>query len=113
MNPNGPPHPWEGPGFCAGVTRYGLSCRNHEIRTVGWCLHHVPDELLELAEEIRGAQRCRVREGCRANAVEGTLPPMCKCHGANRGSVAYRQAIIRVIERKAAWRLAEILAEVR
>ena len=113
MNPNGPLHPWEGPAYCAGTTRAGLPCTQKEIRTVGWCLAHVPDELLELAEEIRGAQRCRVRDGCRQYAVEGTLPPMCKVHGANIGSVQYRQAAMRVIERQVAVRIAETLTMVR
>jgi hypothetical protein len=109
MNPAGPPHLWEGPDLCAGITRSGLPCLVREIGDLGFCLAHVPDELLELAEEIRGAQRCRVRDGCRQYAVEGTRPPMCKNHGANIGSVQYRQAAMRVVERKIAWRFAEIL----
>ena len=113
MNPNGPPRPWEGTGFCAGTTRGGLPCTQMEIRTLGWCLAHVPDELLELAEEIRGAQRCRIRPGCRQYAVEGTLPPMCKNHGANIGSVQYRQAAMRVVEQRIAVAFAEALAMMR
>jgi hypothetical protein len=113
VNPHGPLHPWEGVGYCAGVTRSGLPCSNREIRGTGWCLHHVPDELLELAEEIRGARRCRYRSGCRQYAVEGTLPPRCKCHGANIGSVMYRQAAMRIIEEQIAIRYTEIMATAR
>ena len=109
MNPNGPPHPWEGPGWCAGSTRGGLACSNREIRTMGWCLHHVPDELLDLAERIRGARRCTHRSGCRQYAVEGTRPALCKVHGANIGSVQYRQAAIRVVEQRIAARMAGII----
>ena len=66
VNPHGPLHPWEGTGYCVGVTRSGLPCSNREIQGTGWCLHHVPDELLELAEQIRGgARRCRHGSGCR------------------------------------------------
>ena len=42
--------------------------------------------------------------------MEGTLPPSCKNHGANIGSVRYRQAAMRVIEQRIAARHAEILA---
>lgn len=106
---NGPPHPWEGPRWCAGSTRVGLPCSNRELGDLGWCLHHVPDDLLEMAEQIRDARRCRIRNGCRQYAVEGTKPPACKNHGANIGSVRYRQATMRVIEDQIAARYAEIL----
>jgi hypothetical protein len=35
---------------------------------------------------------------------------MCKVHGANLGSVQYRQAAMRVVEERIAVRLAEIMA---
>jgi hypothetical protein len=112
-NPHGPPHPWESSAWCAGTTRGGLSCSNREIRGVGWCLHHVPDELLELAEQIRGCRRCAYRSKCRQYAVESTRPPMCKNHGANIGSVQYRQAAVRVVEQRIAVAFAETLAMMR
>lgn len=106
---NGPPHPWEGSAWCAGVTRGGLPCGNREIEGLGWCLHHVPDELLDEAEEIRGARRCTHRSGCRGYAKEGTVPPRCKTHGANLGSKQSMQAAARVVEGRIAARLAEIM----
>jgi len=38
---------------------------------------------------------------------------MCKNHGANLGSVQYRQAAVRVIERQVAVRIAETLTMMR
>jgi len=113
MNPAGPPHPWEGPGWCAGITRAGTRCRNREIDGLGYCLQHMPDDLLDEAEWLRGAQRCRVRPGCRQFAVEGTLPAACKNHGANIGSMQYRQAAVRVVEQQVAVAFAETLTMMR
>jgi hypothetical protein len=87
--------PGWGEALCAGTTRAGTPCCNHEVATIGYCLHHVPDELLELAEAIMGFKRCRK---CRFYAVAGTDPPRCKIHGANIGSVQWRWAKMRVLE---------------
>lgn len=105
----GPSHPWEGPRFCAGTTRMGTACCTREIGDLGWCLAHVPDDLLDAAEELRGARRCRTRDGCRQYAVAGTLPA-CKCHGANIGSVQYRQAAMRVVEQRIGLAFERIIA---
>jgi len=110
VNLAGPVRTWEGPNPCIGTTRAGMQCRNQEIDGLEYCLQHMPDDLLEEAEWLRGAWRCRVRDGCRQYAVTGTLPPMCMNHGANLGSVQRRQAAIRVIEQQVAERYAEILA---
>ena len=42
--------------------------------------------------------------------MEGTLPPSCKNHGANIGSVRYRQAAMRVTDQRIAARYAAIPA---
>ncbi|HTX28855.1 MAG TPA: hypothetical protein VME19_17770 [Streptosporangiaceae bacterium] len=105
--------PWEGPAWCPGVTRGGLPCCRRELRGVGWCLAHYPDELDDLVYELTGARRCQVREGCRNPAKKGTLPPMCKCHGANLGSKQRQQAAVRLAEQRIAARMAEILASHR
>jgi hypothetical protein len=106
--------PWDGVVPCAGTTRAGQRCRTPEIEGLDYCLHHVPDELLEEAEEITDFYRCRhdfgAPDACRQYAVAGTSPPRCKNHGANQGSVMYRQAARRVIERQVALLHAEILA---
>jgi hypothetical protein len=106
----GPSHPWEGPRLCAGTTRFGMPCCTREIGDLGWCLAHVPDDLLAAAEVIRGARRCRHDGGCRQYAVAGTLPPACKCHGANIGSVRYRQAAMRLVEQRIALAFERIVA---
>jgi hypothetical protein len=81
-----------------------------EIEGLDYCLHHVPDELLEEAEAIVGFRRCRSRFGCRQYAVAGTDPPVCKNHGANRGSVLYKRAMMRRAEQRYALLYAKFLA---
>lgn len=87
--------PGWGEALCQGLTRAGRPCFNREVADLGYCLHHCPDELLELAEAIMGFKRCRK---CRMYAVAGTEPPRCKVHGANIGSVQWRWAKMRVRE---------------
>lgn len=92
----------EGSIPCAGTSRGGMPCGFNEIEGLEFCLHHVPDELLDEAEDITGYRRCRERFGqpdaCRFFAVEGTDPPQCKNHGANNGSVLGKRAAANVIE---------------
>jgi hypothetical protein len=89
--------PGWGEALCGGTTRAGTPCCNHEVATIGYCLHHAPDELLEPAEAIMGFKRCRK---CRFYAVAGTDPPRCKVHGANQGSKQWQWARLRVREAK-------------
>jgi Potential DNA-binding domain len=93
--------PGEGQVRCAGFTNRGTPCSNNEIEGLEYCLHHIPDDLLEEAEQVTGWRRCRTRFGeadaCRFYAVTGTEPPACKNHGANPGSVTSREAGARVI----------------
>ncbi len=81
-------YPGEGEAFCAGTSRDGSACCMREVRGIGWCLHHVHDELLELAEQIAGFRRC---SRCRMYARRGTSPPLCKIHGGPRRNLAVRQ----------------------
>lgn len=79
------------------------------------CFRHVPDELLDEAEDITGWRRCRHGSGgpdaCHQVATEGTDPAACKNHGANAGSVTAREAGRRVIEGRVTDRAVEILSE--
>lgn len=106
---------WEGSALCLGTTNAGQQCSNFEIEGLEHCLHHVPDDLLEEAEEITGWKRCRDKFGqpdaCRFYAVEGTDPPCCKNHGANLGSNISKGAARTVIEDQAIRRLEEIMAD--
>jgi|SRR6516162_2521028 hypothetical protein len=86
-------------------------CGNHEIDGLGFCLHHVPDENLEEAEEITGIRRCRNSSGCRQYAVKGTSPPACKTHGANLGSGMSRGAARSVVEGRVMDRMVQIMSE--
>lgn len=90
-------------------------CGNREIEGLEFCLHHVPDDLLDEAEEITGFRRCRRQFGepgaCRFFAVKGSDPPRCKNHGANAGSVLGKRASQNVIEGKVTDRMIQIMAE--
>jgi len=103
--------PGEGPNLCA----WPAGCRIHEIDGLEFCLQHVPDDLLEEAEDVSGHQRCRRHFGqddaCRQVAVKGTSPPACKNHGANLGSVKSKQASMNVVQGRVSDRLTEIMGE--
>lgn len=89
------------------------ACQLPEIDGLEYCVFHVPDELLEEAEEIAGVSRCRHKfgepEACRRQAVTGAN--VCDQHGANAGSVTRTVAGQRVIEGKMSDRLGEIMTE--
>lgn len=107
--------PGEGPLLCGKPTSQGTPCANREVEFLGACLQHMPDDLLDEAEEITGWKRCRLRFGepdaCRYAAVKGTVPPRCKNHGANKGSYQSKLAAERVVEGNIADRLVVILAD--
>jgi hypothetical protein len=86
-------------------------CGFHEVDGLGWCVRHVPDELLEEAEEATGITLCRHEGGCRASAVAGTSPPRCKNHGANLGSSGSKRASGNVVEGRVTDRIMSIMAE--
>lgn len=108
-------YPGEGTIPCSGTRRDGAACGNMEIEGLEFCLHHVPDDMLEEAEEITGMRRCRHRfaetDACRYTAVTATEPPMCKVHGANLGSHQSKLAAGRVVEGRVAERVGAIMAE--
>jgi hypothetical protein len=106
---------WEGEVPCKGIANSGLPCGEKEIAGLEYCLHHVPDDLLEEAEEVTGIRRCRYHfleeDACRNYAVSSTEPPQCKDHGANSGSYQSKIAAGREVQGRATDRLAEIMAE--
>lgn len=93
----------------------GRRCTKREVVGLEYCLRHVPDDLLDEAEEITGLRRCRQRFGqpdaCHQLAAEATVPPLCKTHGANAGSIRAEQAAERVVSGRIADQLVVILAE--
>jgi hypothetical protein len=109
----GQERPGEGEILCAGLTLAGQPCHNPEIFGLEYCLHHIPDELLDEAEEITGFRRCRHGFGesgaCTFYALEGTDPPRCKNHGANTGSNMRMGAASNVVEGRVMDRLEELL----
>lgn len=115
-NESMPPTP---PGFgtalCTGHRKDGHPCGNVEVEGLEFCLHHMPDDLLEEAEAVTGFRRCRhdfgLPEACHFYAVSGTEPPRCKNHGANEGSLAGKNAALRLINGGADQRAAELIAE--
>jgi hypothetical protein len=107
--------PGLGDSFCVHVTPAGRGCTKREVLGLEYCLRHMPDDLLDEAEEVTGWKRCRNGYGqpgaCHSAAVTGTVPPACKNHGANQGSNTYKAAAERVVEGRMADRLVLILAE--
>ena len=49
----------EGPGLCVENSRIGVPCTHHEVLGLEYCVWHMPDDLLEEAEQITGWKRCR------------------------------------------------------
>lgn len=111
---DGQARPWEGERLCAGTTRGGHPCSSHEIDGMDFCLQHMPDDMLEEAEEICGMLRCRHSFGqpdaCHFYAVKNTVPPACKNHGAQVGSTTRMHAEIRAINNQAAEHLTNLMA---
>lgn len=93
----------------------GSRCGHNEIDGLEFCLQHVPDDILEEAEEITGMRRCRHRFGepdaCRQISVNVTEPPMCKNHGANSGSYQSKIGHQRKAEERSQARLGEVMTE--
>ena len=106
---------WEGSDLCGGRSATGQPCGNFEVEGLGFCMHHMPIELLAEAEDTTGIIRCRkpVDGGdiCAMFATRGTDPPRCKVHGANAGSVISKRAAANVIEGEVMDRFKEIVAE--
>lgn len=106
---------WQGPLNCKGSTADGTACSQREIEGLEYCLHHVPDEDLDEAEEITGFRRCRHDFGqdgaCHQYAVTGTEPPLCKNHGAQIGSTRRGFAEQRKIDDQVIQRLEQIMRE--
>jgi hypothetical protein len=105
--------PGEGPLLCTALSASGLPCTHHEVEGMEFCVWHMPDDLLDEAEEITGWHRCRHAfpgpNACRAAAVKDTVPPRCQSHGANKGSLSSRHAASRTIERNTQDHLAEVM----
>jgi hypothetical protein len=109
----GQERPGEGELKCKGLTSAGARCGNAEIFGLEYCLHHMPDELLDEAESVVGFRRCRHGFGepgaCTLYATEGTDPPRCKNHGANTGSVMSMRAAEKAVDDSVIDRLEELL----
>lgn len=106
--------PGEGSIQCAYTdTASGERCGNWEVDGLEFCVQHVPDELLDEAEETTGVYRCRHGFGedgaCRNYAVAGTVPARCKNHGANQGSVMWKRAVENQFTSQVSDRLADIM----
>lgn len=90
-------------------------CGNNVIDGLEHCLHHVPDEDLEEAEEATGTRRCRHRFGeadaCHQYAASGTEPPACANHGANAGSMTRVEGARREVEGRMTSILADIMRD--
>jgi hypothetical protein len=103
------------PGDGELLCQWPAGCRLHEIEGMEFCLVHVPDDMLDEAEEITRTRRCRKGFGepgaCRNVAVNGTEPARCKVHGANLGGVISKQASKRVVEGRVQDRMAQIMSE--
>jgi hypothetical protein len=108
------PPPGFGTALCTGRRRDGQRCGNVEVEGMDFCLHHMPDDMLEEAEAVTGFRRCRhdfgTPEACHFYAAAGTEPPACKNHGGNTGTGQRQGAALRVINGQADTRAAEIIA---
>lgn len=113
MPPYQPTPPGFGTALCTGLRKDGQKCGSVEVEGLEYCLHHMPDELLEEAEALTGFRRCRHGSGtpepCRYYAVRGTDPPACKNHGGNEGSGQMRGVGLRLINGEADKRAGEII----
>ena len=107
--------PGSGPLQCQGTSNTGQPCTHREIDGLGYCFTHMPDDLLDEAEDITGARRCRERFGqpdaCHQFAVAGTNPPQCKNHGANGGSVHAKRAANAVVNGRITDRMVAIMGD--
>jgi len=108
--------PGSGPLQCQGTSaKSGQPCTHREIDGLGYCFAHMPDDLLDEAEDITGARRCRKNFGqpdaCHNFAVAGTNPPQCKNHGANRGSVHAQRAATAVVNGRVTDRMVAIMGD--
>jgi hypothetical protein len=102
--------PWHGPNKCLGETAGGSRCSDWEIDGLEFCIHHVPDEMLDEAEEITGLRRCRAPGGCPLLAKEGTDPARCMNHAGPPTTVKGQLTTARAIEGQVIERMEEILA---
>lgn len=108
-----PAKTWAGPSRCQGTTRFGERCNEWEIDGLEFCIRHVPDDLIEEAEEIVGVRLCKVKHtppACRNFAVEGSEPPRCTTHGAAAGSFPAKGAAMNAVENHMTDRLAALMA---
>jgi hypothetical protein len=103
-----------GTAKCAGtfwLEGQAYPCTNLEVEGLEFCLPHMPDDLLEEAEEITGRKRCRTDE-CTDYAKPGSVPPMCEEHlpSVNQRDLAQRVSL-RLVKGQAQDRARELIAE--
>jgi hypothetical protein len=96
-------YPGSGTLPCSGFHKDGSPCGSREVEGLEYCLFHVPDDLLDEAEDITGVRRCRDGFGepgaCRRAAVKATDPPRCRWHSSRRGR---KDAALAVVEGRVA-----------
>jgi hypothetical protein len=102
---------WAGPHRCGEQTKLGQPCREWEIDGLDACLRHVPDELLDEAEELTGERLCRHNGRCSNKAVAGSDPARCVTHGMAGGGDGRKSATMNLVEMQAADRLAALMSE--
>jgi hypothetical protein len=100
---------WAGPNRCGQPTKLGQPCQEWEIDGLDACLRHVPDELLDEAEELTGERLCRHNGRCSNKAVAGSDPARCVTHGMAGGGDGRKSATMNLVEGQAADRLAAIM----
>lgn len=92
--------------------KWHKGCGNPEIEGMEYCVYHVPDDMLEEAEEVTGLRRCRHKFGepdaCRRQAIQGGN--ICNVHGGNAGGPARTAAVAKVIDNGVVDRLGEIMS---
>ena len=71
---------------CIEVRPNGRACGNYEVEGLEFCLQHMPEPLLDEAEQVTGVLRCHRhpngRSFCREFAVPGT--DHCASHNPAR-----------------------------
>lgn len=105
-----------GTAKCAGTTLDGYACPNVEIEGLDYCLSHMPDGLLEEAEQVTGVRRCRHKRGtpefCRDHALPGSDPPACETHQPSVSQQnAARLVSLRLVKNQAMERATELIAQ--
>jgi hypothetical protein len=91
---------------CIDFDAGGRSCQRYEIEGMEYCLQHMPESMLEEAEQVTGVKRCRYGT-CHDLAEDSTYPPSCMKHKPAR----LDRAALTMIRGQALERAGEIIRE--